>query len=595
MKKDIFKPLAFILFAGLFIFSFTSCIGDEETTEDGVEIITATESETDTYSASDINHYAFEVAPETKTLTISNLTTGKNVYLAKVNTGESTIAAKYQRTITNSTGASRAALADTTELNDVQPPETQFKHFHAPKIDLESVKTAARSARVASTTVPSPVMQKTYTEGTSTRDIWVDINVNMNQYGKKTAKLYAAGDNCYVWCIESDFTKQGKTSSDIQTVATKFKNSFESFYPIITNVFGNESNNLIDSTAQVSTLKAAATLPMSENSDTGEKINIVIYDIGSDYNATNQCGVLGYFYAKDYFTPIEGVSSPIAYSNKGKYFYIDAIYAADDETQNSSISTLAHEFQHMIDYGVKDIEQGITPDTAYNEMLSMLCEDMMSSQLGLTDSTNVKAERLPYFNTSYFLSGIREYRNDGYAALSYSTSYGFGSWLCRQYGGAKLVKEMSTNNSVDSNSIVDAVNTVTSKSYNFDELFQQFLVACTNGGATSDYTHNQAAAQTLTYSTTYSYPMTAINLWDNAYKYPTDSNKFIVQGQKSAAYDSSATTYSGPFLFNLNYSLALRPKYGMTLYKVGTTNSDTLTLTFSDQGAADVYMYVIIQ
>lgn len=593
MKKDIFKPLAFILFAGLFTFSFTSCIGDDETTtEDGLEITEATETEEGTYASSDISGYVFEVAPEIKKLTISQVPTEKNIYLAKVNTGESTIAAKYQRTITNSTGASRAALADTTELSDVQPPETQFKHFHAPKIDLESVKTAARAA---STTVPSPVMQKTYTAGTSTRDIWVDINVNMNQYGKKTAKLYAAGDNCYVWCIESDFTKQGKTSSDMQTVATKFKNSFESFYPIITNVFGNESNNLIDSTAQVSTLKAAATLPMSENSDTGEKINIVIYDIGSDYNATNQCGVLGYFYAKDYFTPIEGVSSPIAYSNKGKYFYIDAIYAADDETQNSSISTLAHEFQHMIDYGVKDIEQGITPDTAYNEMLSMLCEDMMSSHLGLTDSNNVKHERLPYFNTSYFLSGIREYRNDDYAALSYSTSYGFGSWLCRQYGGAELVKEMSRNDSVDSDSIVDAVNTVNDKDFTFDDLFQQFLVACTNGGVTTGYTHNKAASSSYKYNNDYSYPMTNINLWDNAYNYPTDSNKFIVQGQKSAAYDSSATTYSGPFLFNLNYSLALRPKYGMTLYKVGTTNSNTLTLTFSDQGASDVYMYVIIQ
>lgn len=597
MKKDIFKPLAFILFAGLFTFSFTSCIGDdEETTEDGVEIITATESETATYSASDINQYAFEVAPETKTLTISGLTSGKNIYLAKVNTGESTIAAKYQRTITNSTGASRAALADTTELSDVQPPETQFKHFHAPKIDLESVKTAARAA---SATELKPVTQLSLTKDTTTKYIYVDVNTNMNTYEKKLSTLRYVGNNCNVWVVDDYYTAGSSSDNKVNSAKAKdLGEKFDEFYQIVRHVFGNESDELIYSYASASSLKEAA-VDMSKYSDTGTIVNIVVYDIGNDYGKTTQCGVLGYFYAKDYFTKIDSTSNPIGYSNQGKYFYIDSAYAVS--SFDTTVSTLAHEFQHMIDYGVKDIEQGITPDTAYNEMLSMLCEDMMANKLGLTDSNNdVKAERLPYFNTSYFLSGIREYRNDGFAALSYSTSYGFGSWLCRQYGGAKLVQEMSTNNSVDSDSIVDAVNTVNNTNFTFDDLFQQFLVACTNKDATKNsdgYTHYKDATQTLSYSSgSYKYPMTAINLWDSAYSYPTNSNKFIVSGQTDAAY-STSTSYTGPFLFSINYSAALRPNYGMTLHKLGTTTSTTapLELTFSDKGAADVYMYVIIQ
>ncbi len=591
MKTDIFKPLAFIFFAGLLAFSFTSCTEDDESTSSSeVDITNATESATGTYSTSSIDGYVFEVAPETKTLTISGLTTGKNVYLAKVNTGEDIIESKYQRTVESST-VYRSATADAIELGDAELPENQFKHFHAPKIDFESVKDSARA--VASTT-PTEATPITRTVGT-TKNIYVDVNTNMNAYEAKASTLRAVGTYCNVWVVDDYYTSGTASGKQVDTsIAEDIADKFDEFYEIERHVFGEESDKLINSYSSASSLKDAA-VDMSTFSDTGTIVNIVVYDIGNDYGSTSQCGVLGYFYAKDYFTKIDSTSNPIGYSNQGKYFYIDSEYAVSEF--DTTISTLAHEFQHMIDYGVKDIEQGITPDTAYNEMLSMLCEDMMSDKLGLTDTNNVKSERLPYFNTSYFLSGIREYRNDGYAALSYSTSYGFGSWLCRQYGGAELVHAMSTNAYVDDDSIVNAVNTVNDKDFTFDDLFQQFLVACTNGGSESGFTHNQDASETYTYNSgSYTYPMTAINLWDSTYQYPTTSNKFLVTGQNTAAYASTASTYTGPFLFNIDYSLALRPDYGMVLYQLGETSSDdTLELTFSDSGASDVYMYVIIQ
>lgn len=601
MKK--INKIGIVLAAASFAaVSFSGCswLFDEESGifSYGYTTVTATETVPQTYSSS---NYVFEVSPTTLNLNISGLSSGKSIYLAKVNKSEKyTIPTTAQRAVQN---ASRSAASEISEIDLSSSSEAavgQFRHFRPEEIKLEDIQKSARSANRA-VTIASTAGATTYAVG-NTKDIYVDNDVNLSSYAKKTAKLVAKGSKCYVWAVESDFTKMNKSSSDI---ATKFQEKFDGFYPIETNIFGTESNKLIDSLSSEETVSAASKkYTMASNSDTGEMINIVLYDIGADYKQSSQCGVLGYFYSKDYLMRTTGSNTVVDYSNQGKYFYIDAPYAAsavtdssgkEQDTFSTTISTLAHEFQHMINFGVKNIEKDLSPDTSYNEMLSMLCEDMMSSQLGLDDDENVKAERLPYFNTSYMLSGIREYRDDGAAALSYSTSYGFGSWLCRQYGGAALVKEIMSNDYVDNDSLVNAVNALNGKSYTFDDLFKQFLVACVDKNGTTDYTHNKNAAQTVTYeSTSYSYPMTAIDLWASAYGYPTSTNKFLIENQEKCAYDTSVSSWTGPFILSNAYGVSLRPYYGITLHKLGTTSGSDLSLTFSESGADCVTMYVII-
>ncbi len=587
--------------------SFSGCswLFDEESGifSPGYSSVTATETVSKTYSSS---NYVFEVSPTTLQLNVSGLSRGKNIYLAKVNTSEKyTIPINAQRAATSATGlASRSAASEISEIDLSSSSEAavgQFRHFRPEEIKLEDIQKSARSANRA-VAIASTAGATTYAVG-NTKDIYVDNDVDLNSYASKPATLYASGDNCYVWVVSDSFTDT-LTSSEKTSIAETFRDKFEAFYPIETYVFGNESNKLINPLASTNKVSEAAIYDMASKSDTGTKINIVLYDIGADYNKSSQCGVLGYFYSKDYFTKTSGSNTVIDYSNQGKYFYIDAPYAAskvkdsDGKTQDTlstTISTLAHEFQHMINFGVKNIEKDLSPDTSYNEMLSMLCEDMMSSQLELDDDENVKAERLPYFNTSYMLSGIREYRDDGAAALSYSTSYGFGSWLCRQYGGAALVKEIMSNDYVDNDSLVNAVNTLNGKSYTFDDLFKQFLVACVDKNGTTGYTHKKNAAQTVTYeSTSYSYPMTAIDLWASAYGYPTSTNTFLIENQEKCAYDTSVSSWTGPFILSNAYGVSLRPYYGITLHKIGTTSGSDLSLTFSESGADCVTMYVII-
>ncbi|WP_407426309.1 hypothetical protein [Treponema sp.] len=575
------------------VFLFSSCMFFQETAATVANylpytIVTATETVSYSYDSS---NPAFKVSPSVKTVNISGIPQGKSVYIAKVNPGNSTVSSSHTRCVYSSDGYSRSALSEFSSVNEMPQPETKIKYFNAPKISLENDIPSQRSASFS--TLPEKTVID-YQTG-DTKQIYVDTGINsqgnIGLYQKKQATLRAKGTYCYVWVVNSYYTEGAAGGSQVNSaMAEKFRNSFDSFYEIVRNIFGEESDNIIYSYSNSNlTLKQASSqYPMSSYSDTGTKVNIVLYDIGNDYENETKCGVAGYFYEKDYYSQTDYTSSDVRFSNQGKYFYIDTVYANSDP--DGTLSTLVHEFQHMINFGVKEIDKDLDPDQSYNEMLSMLCEDMMSEHLGLTDSNNVKAERIPMFNIYYFTSGIREYLESN-SVLSYATSYAFGSWLCRQYGGAALVSEIMSNPYVDNESLVNAVNTLNSTSYTFDELFRQFLLACTKN---LTCTHNKTVTYTKTDGTTYTYPMTAIDLWSDAYSYPKTGLSFI-ENQQEGGYEQNKETYNGPFLFSNNTFVTLRPKYGMTLHKLGTTTSNSLSLTFSSTGADCITMYVIIQ
>ena len=164
---------------------------------------------------------------------------------------------------------------------------------------------------------------------------------------------------------------------------------------------------------------------MNKVSDTGTMINIVIYDIGNDFAKATSGTIVGYFNSKDYYAP--GIAN---YSNSGKYLYLDSYFTSCIPAM--TYSTLAHEFQHMINWNMKHIQKGLKASTWYNEMLSMLFEDMMQKSLGIKDSYTPK-NRLATFENYYRYSGL-EYNNSA-TLVSYASVYAFGAWLVREFGG----------------------------------------------------------------------------------------------------------------------------------------------------------------
>ncbi len=81
------------------------------------------------------------------------------------------------------------------------------------------------------------------------------------------------------------------------------------------------------------------------------EIVILLTDIDSDDNSRN--GTIGYFWPKDTFNDIEG-------SNREIMFYVDAVMFSSKDNKDfwsieskmpmETVSTLAHEFQHMISF-----------------------------------------------------------------------------------------------------------------------------------------------------------------------------------------------------------------------------------------------------
>ena len=444
----------------------------------------------------------------------------------------------------------------------------------------------------------SSVEEVIYNVG-DTRDLYFSVSSTAADV-KKTAKLYAKTDNVYCWVIEDDknpwisTTEQGEVT---YTLAEKYSQKMEEMSKYVEAVFGPLPENMIYSPN--GSFEDCVKRPMTDLSTTGIKINIVIGDIFSDNTnsmADNDNGVMGMVSQKDlYASGVKGKITEVDASNLGNYFYLDSYWAVKDE--NESYATIAHEFQHLIGFGLKYVEYALEYDSYFlTEMLSMLSEDMMQEYLGISDS-NTPLARLPLFNRYYFLLGLNDFSQDEYMAIAYANAYSFGAWLSRQYGGTKLIHEMALNKYVGIDCMVNAVNTVTGKDYSYLDLLRKYTQALVFTNTDYDYpTMNKDAETNITYNG-YTYPMKAIDLWHLDDRLETVS--------------SSSVKYDGPQYLSSSSGYKL-PPYGFTLHKVGTVDADakSVNLTLSigtlryegeedvpddEQAASQIQYYVMFQ
>ncbi len=218
-------------------------------------------------------------------------------------------------------------------------------------------------------------------------------------------------------------------------------------------------------------------------------------------------GTLGYFYAVDNFQ-----QSIYSDSNQKIMFQLDSQMLANTSisgntsltpsnipTQgwsaqyslttptvsywpNQMLSTLAHEFQHMIHFYQKQVLQNAAgaTQTWLNEMCSMVTEDFVASSLGTigprgvpetnglytyapgslpsASGGNDPGSRLAFFNNSYTLGVENWDTNDPLA--SYGVSYAFGAWLARNYGGPQLFHDIVDSSATTDQAVVSAVNSL---------------------------------------------------------------------------------------------------------------------------------------
>ncbi|MBT3225397.1 MAG: hypothetical protein HN580_14625 [Deltaproteobacteria bacterium] len=402
-------------------------------------------------------------------------------------------------------------------------------------------------------TVPATVRQ-IVTDGTITLNIWV-----ADDAWSACSKHYCL-DQAMVDAFRDKFLQAG-SDNDI--------------YDWVTNIFGSpwgshSYDNLISATA-------------------AQSIDILFFDISNDGNLTDSDpngGILGFFWSKDSF-----LTSSANYSNERLLFYMDSVLSAkktdasweiSDYWPSEMVSTLAHEFQHMIHFYQKNVKRASSSETWINEMASMVTEDLLADKMlvngprgvSYTDDTagssgNTKG-RLPVYNNYDYIGPTVWYEGNS-ALISYGINYAFGAYLARNYGGAALFQSIVQSSDSNYQAIVNAV-VAQGYTETFTSLLQKWGVAVLSSDDTSmasGYLYNTGGGFTSTLNGI-SYNLGSVNLHN---------------------YDYGSL--SGPKLHNLEELTALGGHYKMsnTYVRVGTAETGTFIKTV--QMAAGIKLTVV--
>ncbi len=263
-------------------------------------------------------------------------------------------------------------------------------------------------------------------------------------FGVKTLNIWVSNDSfdSGSGCAKAKCVNQAMVDALADTF---LKNASDNdIYDWVTNIYGKEWGS--DAEAKYDYLIPA-----------NDEITILLTDIDDDGLPQQGEGrVVGFFWAKDNFD-----KSVLNGSNERIMFYIDSVMFANGETiwsiddmwPKEIVSTLAHEFQHMIHYYQKNILRyaNITDntDTWINEMLSESTEDIISTKIG-----HSVEGRYPTFNANNTLS-LTAWNSQ---LADYAKVNVYGAYLLRNYGGAQLLHDIVHNSFSDEQAVVDAVH-----------------------------------------------------------------------------------------------------------------------------------------
>ncbi|MGY6213123.1 Ig-like domain-containing protein [Cytobacillus firmus] len=249
------------------------------------------------------------------------------------------------------------------------------------------------------------------------------------------ATLLYSGSKANVWVNNSQLTQ--KQAEDLG------KEFDAGIHPVITNHFSGESD---------------------VNGD--GKINILAYDIQDGFNGSGGY-IAGYFYPGDLYN--------IQYSNQSEIFYVDTYPlmgtgAAKDPS--ASYETLAHEFQHMVNFNqnvfIEGDEDGM--DIWLDEALAMAAEQVYTGQ-PLTD-------RIDYYNYSNSIArghSLLYWDYDGDTLANYSLSYLFGQYVKYQANkGNAIFKEILKDSNNDYKAVENVMKKYVDPSLTFGKTMTNF-------------------------------------------------------------------------------------------------------------------------
>jgi hypothetical protein len=489
--------------------------------------------------------YKVAFTRKTTTVNLSNLR-NSNVFLLKVNPSEFVVAAPK-------TGGAPALLRD---VQDNPEPGTSTSstalapkdHEAAQRFNANPPPISVELPRMAQDVFVPPVIG-------DKRLFWVENFYHSNSFVQKSASLTASGKYGNVWVMDENVYSTNPEKMITAAQAEALSKKFDIIYPSTTNILGYEYGGGPDGNGGV---------------DGDPKIQILVCDIVDSLGET--AGILGLFWGKDFYTQAQlDEAGWNVKTNQAEIFYLNAGHLrANPDLQ---YTTLTHEFQHMINFNEKYVKRGKSSPTWFDEMLAVMAEDVIASLIGIDikNPAHIIPLFVPHFLQGYYKVGITEWNVNNYSSESYGKGTAFGAYLLRNHGGANLLKNILSNNTVGIDSITAALNEI-SPGMDFNKALDRF-------GEAMIYSGRQMPEGVLTFDKTVTNTI-------NNHKYTIQS--FDIWNM------NNGNSY-GPLVFNL-MPMEMRPHSVLLHSSYDWLNkSGRLSITLEKPANENIELYLLVR
>jgi hypothetical protein len=481
---------------------------------------------------------------------------GNSVFLVRVNKGDANVAAANSGGVFGAAGLpltnlapsfapfSNAAAPDFEHLFPDHPGAMEF-NANPPPITAEMRREARNIPRLAALPPPPAVGDK--------KMFWVETSFDSGTFTQQQATLCATGAYGNVWVMDSAYSAADGGTSDLKITtaqADALAQKFDLIYPVETKLLGHEYGGGVPDTDSTYGGK-----------DGDLKIQILVYDFMG--GAGGSSGAAGFFWSKDFYTDVQ--MGDRYKSNLAEIFYLSV--ASVESSPEYMYSALVHEFQHMINFNQKYVIKSQSSPSWYNEMLSLMAEDVISPLIGIGPDNSdhpIKTYTGTFLNT-YNTQGIAEWATLSHA--SYAKGFAFGAYLMRNWGGAELLGKILANNSVGIPSITAALNEI-EPGMTFEKAVQRYGEALIFSGTAK-------SADVLSFDHTVNYTLSGTTY-------------------TASAFD--IWTMGGPKLFSLTDTSELKA-YGLIVQTADAWKNKTgdLTITLNKPVSPNVELYVMVR
>lgn len=286
----------------------------------------------------------------------------------------------------------------------------------------------------------APVIDKSIYSNDSSEEDDIDFSIKEDE----TDNDYTDTDNNDG--LEEDLNGSSANSSEYLTEDDLLENNYDKIYDTASNYTDERSYHITDEMAEAAGEAfddfyddMIANFAEPVDADGTGKISLMMYDIQCGNKLSSYIG--GFFSSGDLYED----ENTMAMLHLDTYPSIYSPYPSGTPNVSKSFSTMAHEFQHLLNYSkyfnnVKDgVPNARQMDLWLNEAMSMAAEEMIFPESSLPS-------RISYYNSDYY-GDIK----NGHSLLdfnnhleSYSLSALFSAYLKNQTGDYQVFSRLLT-------------------------------------------------------------------------------------------------------------------------------------------------------